>query len=118
MILAIVLIAAGVIWLFRRAAHFPVFAHIHLQQFFMPFRHLFNVIENTLFSWQIIIIFTGIVLLAGRRSAGAILVVFGVLFLLPEILHLSFWSLSFLIPALLIGTGIILIIKASLKINE
>ncbi len=117
-ILAVVLIAAGVVWLFSRASHFPFFAHIHLHQFFIPFQHMFAAIGNTLFSWQVVLIITGIVLLAGRRSAGIVLVVLGGIFLLPEILHFSFWSLSFLIPALLIGAGIILIIKASLKINE
>ncbi len=117
MILAVILIAAGVVWLIRQVGHFPFFAHFPLQQLIIPFRQMFSAIDNTLFSWQMIIIFTGIILLAGRRSAGAILIVLGGIFLLPEILHFSFWSLSFLIPALLIGAGIVLILKASLKIN-
>lgn len=118
MILAVVLIAAGMVWLFRQAGQFPFFAHIHLHQFLMPVRQMFAIINNTFFSWQMVLIITGIVLLAGRRSAGVVLIVLGGIFLLPEILHFSFWSLSFLIPALLIGTGIVLILKASLKINS
>lgn len=118
LILAVVLIAAGVVWFLRQVFHLPLFGHIHLHQFLMPFNHMFGAIGHTLFSWQMVLIITGIVLLAGRRSAGIILIVLGALFLLPELLHISFWSLSFLIPALLIGAGIVLIIKASLKINS
>lgn len=118
MILAVVLIAAGVVWFFRQAIHLPLFTHLPFHQFLMPFNHMFAVIGNTFFSWQMVLIITGIILLAGRRSAGIILIVLGGVFLLPELLHFSFWSLSFLIPALLIGVGIILIIKASLKINS
>lgn len=117
MILAIVLIVAGLLWLLRQADHFPFFANFHLHHFFTPFRHMFAGIGNILFSWQVFLILTGIVLLAGRRSSGIVLIVLGGILLLPELLHFSFLSLSFLIPALLIGAGVVLIVKASLKIN-
>ncbi len=117
MILAIILIAAGLLWLFRQAGQFPFFTNFQMHHFFIPFRHVFAGIGNILFSWQAFLILTGIVLIAGRRSAGIILVVLGGILLLSELLHFSFWSLSFLLPALLIGAGIVMILKASLKIN-
>lgn len=117
LILAVILIAAGAIGLLRQADHFPFFTNNLFHHFVMPFRHMFSFLGNTFFSWQMILIVTGFVLLAGRRSAGWILIVAGGVFLLPELFHLSLWSFSFLIPALLIATGVILIVKASLKIN-
>lgn len=118
MILAVVLIAAGLLWLFRQAGHLPFFVNFHFHHFLIPVRHLFAGIGNILFTWQIFLILTGIVLIAGRRSAGIILVVLGGIFLLPGLLHFSFLPLSFLFPALLIGAGVVLILKASLKITN
>jgi predicted membrane protein len=115
--LAVILIVAGFLWLFKRADHFPFFANLEFNHFLMPVRYMFAGIGNILFSWQMILIITGIVLIAGRRSAGIILIVLGSIFLFPEILHISFWSLSFLIPALLISAGVVLILKSSAKIN-
>ncbi len=117
-ILAPVLIAVGFLWLFRQAGHFPFFMNFHFYPVFSPFRHIFADIGNILFSWKIILILTGVVMIAGRRSAGIIPVVIGVFLLLPELLHLSFMSLSYLLPALLIGAGVFFILKASQKINS
>lgn len=117
MVLAIILIAAGLLWLFRQAGQFPFFTNFPLHHFFIPFRHMFAGIGNILFSWQAFLILTGIVLIAGRRSAGIVVVVLGSIMLLPELLHFSYWSLSFLLPTLLIGVGVVMILKASLKIN-
>ncbi len=118
MILAIVLVAAGLIALFRRAPQLPFFFNFHLIPFHLPLGNMFTYIGNILFSWQMVLIITGIILIAGKRSAGLILIVLGGIFILPDILHISFWSLSFLIPAVLIGAGIVLILKGSVKINQ
>lgn len=117
-VIAVILIAAGLIWLFRQSGHLHFFPVVHINHFLIPFRPMFFGIGNILFSWQVLLICTGIVLIAGRRSAGIVLVVLGCIFLLPKLLHFSYLSFSFLLPALLIGAGIVLILKASLKINQ
>jgi hypothetical protein len=117
MIMAVVLIAVGMLWLLRQLGDFPLFTGLHFHHLFSPFRHMFSGIGSILFSWQLILIITGIILIAGRRSAGIVLVALGSIFLFIKIFHIPLFSSSFLIPALLVGIGIALIVKASLKIN-
>lgn len=111
---AFILIAIGLIWIFRQVNGFPFFHHINLHQFIFPFRHYTDGFVSFLFSWQMILIYTGMLLMAGRRSSGIFLMVVGGVFLIPKLMHLSFFSLPFLIPAILITIGIVLILKASL----
>jgi hypothetical protein len=91
----------------------PVFEMIGIQlkYFFIPFKHLFMNWGNFLFSWQMVLIIVGLVLLAGKRSFGIVLIVLGGLFLAPKILFFPHITLSFILPAILIGAGIALIAK-------
>lgn len=109
--LAIVLIVLGVVWLLQKTG--PVFEMIgvQLKYFFIPFKHLFINWGNFLFSWQMVLIIIGLVLLAGKRSFGIVLIVLGGLFLAPKILVFPHITLSFILPAILIGAGIALIAK-------
>jgi hypothetical protein len=109
--LAIVLIVLGVVWLLQKTG--PVFEMIGIQlkYFFIPFKHLFMNWGNFLFSWQMVLIIVGLVLLAGKRSFGIVLIVLGGLFLAPKILFFPHITLSFILPAILIGAGIALIAK-------
>lgn len=112
-ILAIVLIVLGFIWLMQKAAPYINPLGIQLKNLFFPFRELFSHWGSFLFSWQVVLILVGLVLLAGRRSAGIVLIVLGGLFLAPKILMLFPFSisLSILFPVILIGAGIALIAR-------
>lgn len=109
--LAIVLIVFGVVWLLQKTG--PVFEMIGLQfkYLFVPFKHLFFNLGNFLFSWQMVLIVIGLILLAGKRSFGIVLIILGGLFLAPKILFFPHITLSFILPAILIGAGIALIAK-------
>jgi hypothetical protein len=117
MIMAVVLIAVGMLWLLRQLGDFPLFTGLHFHHLFTPFRHMFSGIGSILFSWQLILIITGIILIAGRRSAGIVLVALGSIFLLYQnFSHSPF--LLFIPHTCAVGWyRIALIVKASLKIN-
>ena len=106
LILAFVLIAVGGLWLLRKMGF-----HIDFQDFFFPIRNFFTGWGDFLFSWQMVLIVVGLLLLAGNRSAGIILIVIGGVFLIPKILFLTPVAISFLFPALLIGIGIAMVAK-------
>lgn len=109
--LAIILIALGLIWLIHKTG--PMFEMIgtQLKYLFIPFKHLFVNWGSFLFSWQLVLIIVGLVLLAGKRSFGIVLIVFGGLFLAPKILVFPHFTFSFILPVILIGAGVALIAK-------
>lgn len=110
-LLAIVLIAVGGLWLLRKIGFYIEFPSIHLHQIFFPVQNFFAGWGDFLFSWQMVFIVIGLLLLAGKRSVGFILIVIGGIFLLPKIIFFPLLAVSFLLPALLIGVGIALIAK-------
>lgn len=116
MVVAIVLIAIGLIWLFRSVAGLPYFNY-NFNFNFLPYHHFSSGITGILFSWQMVLIVTGVVLIAGRRSSGIVLLVAGVIFLLAKMMHFSYWSSTFLIPAILITVGIVLIVRTALHVK-
>lgn len=111
LILAIVLIAVGGLWLLRKIGFYIEFPTIHFHELLFPVRNFFSGWGNFLFSWQVIFILIGLLLLAGKRSGGLILIVIGGIFLLPKIIFFPPLTLSFLLPALLIGAGIVMVAR-------
>jgi hypothetical protein len=109
--LAIVLIALGLVWLLNKVAPSLEIIGLQFKNLFIPFNHLFFNWGNFLFSWQMVFIIVGLVLLARKRSFGIVLIIVGGLFLAPKILVLPHITLSFILPAILIGAGIALIAK-------
>jgi hypothetical protein len=109
---AFVLIGIGIIWLLQKAG--PVFkiAGLQIQHLFFPFRPAFHELGNLIFSWQVVLIAVGIVLLAGRRPFGIVLIILGGIFLIPKILIFPHIAFSFVIPMLLIGAGVVLIARS------
>jgi hypothetical protein len=113
LIIALVIIGIGFIWLLQKLTaglhlSFPWFTH-HL----FTFRPVFMNIGKIIFSWQLILILVGIILLAGRRSSGIVLIVLGGLFLIPKLLAFQIHTIPFLIPLVLVAVGVTLIIKAN-----
>lgn len=110
-VLAFLLIGVGLAWLIQRMGVYIDFPGLHWPHFFFPFRHLFNIWGGFHLSWQVVFIVVGLILLAGKRSFGVVLIVLGGLFLAPKILLFPHLTLSFLLPVLLIISGVILIAR-------
>ncbi len=111
MVFAVVLIVVGGIWLLRKAGIFFNFPHIHLGDIFYPFRQIFSHFGGFIFSWPMILILVGLLLLAGKRSFGIVLIVIGGIFILPRLFVVPGLSLSLLFPVFLIGAGVALIAR-------
>ena len=110
-VLAIVLIGLGFIWLLKQSAPFLENFISQFKILVFPFRQIFMNWGNFIFSWEVILILTGLILLAGKRSLGLVLIVLGGLFLAPKILFIPQLTLSFLLPVILVVAGIVLIAK-------
>lgn len=106
LVLAIILITVGLIWLLR---HLGI--HLHLDDLFRPFWAFFSHIGEIVFSWPMILVIAGLVLAAGKRQGGWILVVLGGVFLIPKIFHFQDFSLSLVFPLLIIIAGVALIMR-------
>jgi len=111
-ILAVILIVIGGLWLLRQLGIYIDLPRIHLQDLFFPIRNLFRDFWHFVFSWQIILIVIGLILLAGKRSTGGlVLIIIGGLFLLPEIFYIPGFTAALILPVVLIGVGVALIVK-------
>jgi hypothetical protein len=110
-VLAFVLIGIGSLWLLRKLGVYFEIPRIYLHNIFFPFRDLFHDLTHFIFSWQIVLIMVGLILMAGKRSAGVALIVVGGIFLLPKIFILPGLTFSMFFPVLLVGLGIALIAR-------
>ena len=110
-ILAFALIGIGMLLVLRKIGVYFNFPEIHFNNFFFPFRPIFHNLGSFIFSWQVIFIIIGLILMAGRRSSGIIFVVIGGIFLIPKILFLPHITFSLLLPMVLIGLGVVLVAR-------
>jgi hypothetical protein len=109
-ILALVLIAIGFLWLLRKTGVFYHFPFFHFDGLFAPIRHAFHGIEHAFFSWPMVLILVGLVLMAGRRSAGLVLLIIGAIFIIPKFFLSGAFVFAFF-PLIIIGLGIALIVR-------
>jgi hypothetical protein len=58
-----------------------------------------------------ILIIVGLILLAGKRSGGVVLIIVGGFFILPKIFVLPGLTISFLIPVILVALGVAMVAK-------
>ncbi len=107
-VLAFILIGIGVVWILRRLG---IYFDIHLGDLFFPFRQLFHGIGHVIFSWPMILIIIGLVLMSGKRKSGIVLIIIGGVFLLPRIFQFHGLAVSLFLPLLLIGVGIALVAR-------
>ena len=110
-IIAFVLIGIGMLWILRKLGLYFEFPVIYFENLFVPFRAVFHNLGSFIFSWQVVLIIIGLILLAGRRSSGLALIIIGGIFLLPKLLFFPHLTLSFLLPAALIGLGVVMVAK-------
>ena len=111
LIIALVLMIAGSIMLLRKLGlyfHFPV---IQMQHIFYPLGELIHNWSNIILSWQMVCILVGFILLAGKRTFGLVLIIFGGIFLLPKLFFFAGLTLSVVAPLFLIIIGIALITR-------
>ena len=110
-ILAIVLIVFGFVLILKESGMFYHFPYIHLNEAFTPAREIFHNLGYVIFSWPAILIFVGLILMAGKRSAGVVLLIIGGVFLLPKLFFLSGAFLLLLLPMVLIAIGIAIVAR-------
>jgi len=109
-VLAFVLIGIGVLWILKKLG-FYIDLNVNLHNIFYPIRQIFHGWGHFIFSWQMILIIIGLVLLAGKRSLGIVFVVIGGVFILPKIAHFPGLTVSLLFPVVLIGIGLAMVIR-------
>ena len=110
-VLAFVLIAVGVLWILRKLGFYIDFPTINWHGIFYPIRQFFHGWGHFIFSWQMILIIVGLILLAGKRSLGIVFIVVGGVFILPKVFYFPGLTFSFFIPVLLIGIGVAIVAK-------
>ncbi len=110
-VFAFVLIGIGILWMLRKlGVHFE-FPQLLWENVFYPLRHVFYSIGHFVFSWPMILILIGGVLLAGKRSVGLVFVIVGGIFILPKIFFFPGLTISFALPVLLIGIGVAMVAR-------
>lgn len=110
-ILAWVLIGVGILWILRKIIFYFDFPDFYFQSIFFPFKNVVHNFSHALFSWPMVLIIVGLILTAGKRSAGIVLMVIGGIFILPKFLILPGITFSLFLPLLLVGVGVALIVK-------
>lgn len=104
--LAVILIIVGIFWLFGQLS-----IHLHLEEIFRPLWPLFSKAGSLIFSWPMILVLIGLILIAGNRSGGWILIFLGGVFLLPKIFLIPAFPVSIIFPLALILAGGMLIVR-------
>lgn len=110
-VLAFVLIGIGVFWILRKLGFYINFPNIHWGNIFYPFRQFFHGWGHFLFSWQMILIIVGLILLAGKRSMGIVFIIVGGIFILPKLFYFPGLTISLLFPVMLVGVGIAMVLR-------
>lgn len=110
-ILAFVFIGIGMLWILRKIGLYFNFPEIHFGNLFYPFQSVFHSLGDFIFSWQVVFIIIGLILMAGRRSSGLVFIIIGGAFLIPKILFFPHLTLSFLLPVALIGLGVVMVAR-------
>ncbi len=110
-VLALVLIGIGLVWILKQTGFFFRFPFLNFHEIFSPIRSAFHGIGHLVFSWPVILIIIGAVLMSGKRSGGLVLLIIGGIFLLPKLFIFSGATIVFLFPVILIALGIGLIAR-------
>ena len=111
LVLAIALIMIGVFWILKKLGFYIEFQPYFYENIFFPIRHFFHSFGNIVFSWPMILIIVGIILLAGKRSGGIVLLIIGAIFLIPKLFFLHGITVTLFFPLLLIGIGVAMVAR-------
>ena len=110
-IFAFVLIGIGVFWALKQLGIYYEFPQFILDNIFYPLRQVLYRFSHFIFSWPMIFIIIGGVLLAGKRSLGLVFIIVGGIFILPKLFFIPGISISLLLPVLLIGIGVAMAVR-------
>jgi predicted membrane protein len=108
--LAIILIVIGAVWILGKIG-ISLSLHSIVSDIVFSFRNIFHAIPSFIFSWPMILIIVGLILMAGNRNSGIVLIIIGGILLLPKIFLFPGITISLLIPAILVGVGVSMILK-------
>ncbi len=103
---AVILIIIGVLWTLKEIG-----LNIHFEQLLAPFTWLFSRLGRIIFSWPMVLLVIGLIMVSSKKSGGWILVALGGFFLVPKILALPPFSFSLIFPLAVLFTGILLITR-------
>ena len=110
LVLAIILITIGMLWILKKLGIYFNF-NFSLSDILFPIKSLIHSLPPFIFSWPMIFIVVGLILLAGKRSAGIVLIIIGGFFILPKMFFLPGLTFSLFIPVLLLALGISMVVK-------
>lgn len=110
-VFAFVLIAVGIFWTLRQLGVYYEFPQFILENVFYPIRQFFYRFSHFIFTWPMIMIIIGGVLLAGKRSIGLVFLIVGGIFILPKLFFIPGITISLLLPVLLIGIGVAMVAR-------
>lgn len=108
--LAIMLIVIGAVWILGKIG-ISLSLHNIISDIAFSFRSIFHAVPSFIFSWPMLLILVGLILLAGNRNSGIVLIIIGGILLLPKIFLFPGITISLLIPAILVGVGVSMILK-------
>ena len=104
--IAVILISVGVLWTLKELG-----VHINFEQLLAPFTWIFSKIGRIIFSWPMILLIIGLILVSGKNTGGWILVALGGFFLIPRIFALPGFSFTLIFPLAVLFTGLLLIVR-------
>jgi hypothetical protein len=111
LVFAIILIAVGAFWALRKLGIYIELPDIFWENIIYPIRDFFFRISHFLFTWPMILIIIGVVMLVGKRSTGFVFLIVGGVFILPRIFFVPGLTMSLFFPVLLIGIGVAIMAK-------
>ena len=106
LVIAVILIVIGVLWTLKEVG-----INLHFEQIFAPFSWVFSRLGRIIFSWPMVLLVIGLILVVGKHSWGWILVVLGSFFIIPRMFALQPFSFSLVFPLVVIITGALLITR-------
>lgn len=104
--IAVILIVIGVLWTLKEVG-----VNLHFEQLFAPFTWVFSRIGRIIFSWPMVLIVIGLILVSGKHTGGWILVALGGFFIIPRIFAMQPFSFALLFPLAVLLTGVLLITR-------
>jgi len=106
LLIAVILIAIGALWTLKELG-----LNIHFEQIFAPFSWLFSRLGKIIFSWPMLLLVIGLVLVSGKHTGGWILAGLGGFFLLPRIFDFPSFSFTLIFPLAVLLAGVLMITR-------
>lgn len=111
LVLALILIGVGMFWILHKLGIYIEFPRHILENIFYPLKQIFHKFGHFIFSWPMILIFIGAILMAGKRPLGLVLIIVGGIFIIPKMFFFPGLTIGFALPVILIGIGIAMVAR-------